>query len=444
MSRLILLLLLAAPAYAQDADALARAYFAAWNAGDADALSTLVTDDVARRTAGVADTDGRDALLDGMRRQRERSPGFRVEVEEVVASGDRTAVAWRARTPEAEWTGSSHFRVADGRIAEERVVGDMLAMYRQRGYTLTPPAQGLDAVEQIRPRLDHFMWFVRDLDDASAFLADTLGFTLSQANYMGWGAENRLAWFEDDSYLEPLYLHPGHSEDYWGPFVARHQGAAAFGLRVPDAEAAHDYFAARGLRVSEPYAATFDRVGDVTDLPQDMWRVVSAADRGFLADLIFWIEYTDAWDGLYRDRPALHPRSGTTHANTARGTAHYEIATWNADRLAELFERLGLAVGPETELPHLDAVGREVRLDRGAIWLVQPRLIRSPAFAFLRQRGEGLMGTAIKVADLDAARRLIEGRSGWRLEEYGTPAGRAFHVPAEHARGVRLTFVEAP
>ena len=52
------------------------------------------------------------------------------------------------------------------------------------------------------------------------------------------------------------------------------------------------------------------------------------------------------------------------------------------------------------------------------------------------------MGGTVEVADLDAARSLIETRSGWTLEPYDTPAGRAFHIPSEHARGVRLAFVQ--
>lgn len=306
-----------------------------------------------------------------------------------------------------------------------------------------PTATRLDAVASIQPRLDHFMWFVHDLPASRALLADTLGFTVSQGGTLDWGAENHLVHFENGSYLEPLLLRTPESSEFWGPFVRKHQGGAHFGLRVPSVQAAHDYFAARGLRVTAPYAATFERMGALTEMPGEMWRIVSNAGGGFLGDLIFWIEYTEAWDALHRRHPEIDRRRGTTHANTARRVASYHIASYNADRMAELFERLGLAVGPNVELPHLDAIGREVAVEGGSLWILTPRLVRSPVFAFLRERGEGVMGAAVEVADLEAARTLIARRSGLALEPYDTPAGRAFAVPADRARGVRLEFVQA-
>jgi hypothetical protein len=128
----------------QGVDAVAAAYFEALSTGDEEALARLLAPDFMRRTEGVADVDGVEAMLAYVLSVRGRMRDLRIAVEDVVASERRAAVYWRASYARGEerivWAGVSLLSVDDAaRVREERLVGDRLAMFEQLGYALIRP-----------------------------------------------------------------------------------------------------------------------------------------------------------------------------------------------------------------------------------------------------------------------------------------------------------------
>jgi hypothetical protein len=125
-------------------DVIAAAYFEALSTGDEEALVRVLAPDFRRRTEGVADVDGIEAMLAYMLSVRGRMRDLKIAVEDVVATERRAAVYWRASYVRGEeriaWAGVSLLSVDEAeRVREERLVGDRLAMFEQLGYTLIRP-----------------------------------------------------------------------------------------------------------------------------------------------------------------------------------------------------------------------------------------------------------------------------------------------------------------
>lgn len=131
-----------------------RAYEAAWNRKDLDALDELLPADydMHRDTAGLS---GREAIKAGIAAFHSAFPDLQVTVEQLVAEGEFVVMrgTWRgthlgtmatAYGPihptgrEVAWTGTHLFRIAEGRIAEALYQTDMLAFYQQLGAIPTP------------------------------------------------------------------------------------------------------------------------------------------------------------------------------------------------------------------------------------------------------------------------------------------------------------------
>ncbi|MCC6312428.1 MAG: ester cyclase [Thermomicrobiales bacterium] len=121
-----------APTTREQAETAVRAWFARiWDAGDADALHAITTDDLVHHWAIGPDSIGNDALLHRSAAWRAAMPDMATTVD-VLAVGDGFAAArWTmegtqtgaymgaAPTGEATtWTGINLFRFCDGKIAE--------------------------------------------------------------------------------------------------------------------------------------------------------------------------------------------------------------------------------------------------------------------------------------------------------------------------------------
>ena len=116
-----------------------RAYLAAFESGDVDAIASHITDDfVNEHTAAL----GSGCV--GVQEYRRRLPGFlgsmpglRYEIEDVVADGDRVVVAYTLRAHvndrDVAVRGVMRFDVRDGSIARRIDYWDSLVFLRQAG-----------------------------------------------------------------------------------------------------------------------------------------------------------------------------------------------------------------------------------------------------------------------------------------------------------------------
>lgn len=97
-----------------------------------------------------------EALKQGRARTREQMPDLRLDVDDLIAEGDRVAMRWTLRgtakgdldTPVGRFsaagkqlkvTGMTIFRLANGKIVEIWTSADDFALYQQLGARLTTP-----------------------------------------------------------------------------------------------------------------------------------------------------------------------------------------------------------------------------------------------------------------------------------------------------------------
>ncbi|HEX5164300.1 MAG TPA: ester cyclase [Thermomicrobiales bacterium] len=124
--------------------ALIRRYFETWNANDVDALDDIIAADAIDHMAYEGQQAGRAGYRDFYATWHSAFPGFRAEIEDMIAEGDRVATRWTFRgrhlgeyngiAPtgrEIVYTAVSIQRIADGRVAEEWYVGDTYEFMRQ-------------------------------------------------------------------------------------------------------------------------------------------------------------------------------------------------------------------------------------------------------------------------------------------------------------------------
>jgi steroid delta-isomerase-like uncharacterized protein len=135
----------------EESIALAEAYFAAFNAGDADALGALLAPDY-RHVGAVVTEQDRELHQERLRINREAFPDGQYELGDVFANGDLVAARWvftgtlqgpyAGVEPEGQPVavrGVHIHRIAFGQIAETWNSGDGLGLLRQIGALPTPP-----------------------------------------------------------------------------------------------------------------------------------------------------------------------------------------------------------------------------------------------------------------------------------------------------------------
>ena len=134
-----------------EAIAIAEAYFAAFNAGDAEALGALLAPDYQHHGALVNEQD-REHHQDRLRSYSEAFPDGHYEVADVFANGDLAAARWvftgtlqgpfAGVEPEGQQVavrGVHIHRIACGQIVETWNNGDALGLLRQIGALPSPP-----------------------------------------------------------------------------------------------------------------------------------------------------------------------------------------------------------------------------------------------------------------------------------------------------------------
>ncbi|WP_373372030.1 ester cyclase [Nannocystis radixulma] len=121
-----------------------RFYDEALNAGREDAFTELLAPDVAYYNPATGTARGPGGVLAAIRGLRAAFPDLRYTVEDLVVDGDRVAARFTLRGTHhgpfrgqaatgrsVEVGGSTHYRVAGGKLTEVRVFADFLGLMRQ-------------------------------------------------------------------------------------------------------------------------------------------------------------------------------------------------------------------------------------------------------------------------------------------------------------------------
>lgn len=91
-----------------------------WNLGDFSVTPEVITTDfICHRPGALGEIHGREAHDRWVAGVREPNPGFRVEILDLIAEGDKVASSWWGTGP-----GMHFYRMEEGKIAEMWTVVD--------------------------------------------------------------------------------------------------------------------------------------------------------------------------------------------------------------------------------------------------------------------------------------------------------------------------------
>ncbi len=139
----------------QNKSAVRRVIEEVWSRGNANVVDELVANDYIGHAASPASggTQGPEGYKQFFAEQRRAFPDIRYTIDDVVAEGDRVAVRWTAQGTHTgafqglpptgkrgSLTGTSFFRIANGKLVECWTQMDELGMLQQLGVI---PAPGL-------------------------------------------------------------------------------------------------------------------------------------------------------------------------------------------------------------------------------------------------------------------------------------------------------------
>jgi steroid delta-isomerase-like uncharacterized protein len=125
-----------------------RYYEQLWNAWDPGALEELLAPDIVFRGSLASNVHGIDQFRDYVEMVRAAFPDFHNHIDGLIAEDDRVAARLTysgthrgelfgvsARGRRVQYAGSAFFRLADHKIQEGWVLGDLLSLLQQLGAT---------------------------------------------------------------------------------------------------------------------------------------------------------------------------------------------------------------------------------------------------------------------------------------------------------------------
>jgi len=135
----------------ENKDLIRRYYDEMWNPWNFAKAEEILAGDILFRGSLGTETKGRAQFCDYMRQVQRAFPDFHNTIEEIVAEDDRVVarLAYRgthrgeifglAPTGKAiAYAGAAFFRIADGKVTEGWVLGDLLSLLRQLGARSLP------------------------------------------------------------------------------------------------------------------------------------------------------------------------------------------------------------------------------------------------------------------------------------------------------------------
>jgi hypothetical protein len=264
---------------------------------------------------------------------------------------------------------------------------------------------------------------------------DDLGFTVSPVDSYDFGFENGTMYFADGTYLE---LFGVHDPEAVGKGSEAHAVRGAEGLTwvTIDTSSVQDTTARLKKLGHQMFGP--DAVPD----PNAWWYKLSGFERETLpGHRVYFIEYNQKWRDARRQRRLEAWQIKETHRNGAQGLRAVWVAVRNLANAEKLYRDSGFMLGRRVELPHLNAVGREIATGERAIILVEPATA-SPAAAVLKARPAGFIGYSIRVRDLAKVKSILAENNLSHLATYDGPYGRSLSVPPDKAGGSWLEFFE--
>ncbi|HEX5716236.1 MAG TPA: VOC family protein [Thermoanaerobaculia bacterium] len=293
--------------------------------------------------------------------------------------------------------------------------------------------------------IDHVASLVRleNFDAAVDVWTEQLGFSATPALLSPLGAKNSLIWFSDLTYLEVVaFTELNEFTALFLAFLEDHEGAKFYGTDVLDAAQAIAFLTGAGYANAGPIPAaplTIEATGEVVGL-SPLWRSIILLGPVAPDNSNFFLDYDEAQvQQMFTDFPVLAPQP---HPNTAEKIDTLWLVVADLDAAIAFYEGLGLEVRFEHKKIHyLGARGAEVRYNNNTLALLEPD---GPGLVadFVADRGEGILGVSVEVADLETALSLVNGNTGLGLQSFQYKGRDRFLVPASLTHGFLVEMVE--
>lgn len=293
--------------------------------------------------------------------------------------------------------------------------------------------------------VDHVAALVRpeNFDAAASVFSDQLGFSLTPALLSPAGAKNRLIWFDDLSYLEILtFTELNEFTAQFLAFLENHEGGKFYGGDVVDFAQAISFLTGAGYPNVGPIPAgplTIEATGEVLGLTP-LWYSIILTAVVAPDNSLFFLDYDEAQvQQMFTDFPAVAPQP---HANTARKIDTLWLVVADLDAAIDFYEGLGLEVRfKHKKIHYLGGRGAEVRYHGNTLALLEPD---GPGLVadFAAERGEGILGVSLEVANLHTARHLINANTGLGLQTFKYKGRKRFLIPSSLTHGFLIEMVE--
>jgi len=300
--------------------------------------------------------------------------------------------------------------------------------------------------------LDHVGVAVKDLNEAGQIYT-RLGFGNPQEGTLPNGLRNINFYFGDTTYLELVTYYDKAKNPWVASFVDRHEKGAMFlMLCVFSYTHTANFLRARHLEVENPLPGRIEshRAKKAAAQPgrkkAPMWLNFFLKGKTLPGNVTF-IAYNRGLRnftlGKLKDEKIR--RKSFTHPNTVLGLRSAWIAVDNLAQGRKAFEAIGLKAGRRFDDTRIDARGVAIAAGQGTLRLLQPRVKgRGPVAAFLKRRGQGIIGLGFEVENVKTAGALIEERLKTPVKLYDGLLGKSVLVPADQALDVYLEFAQRP
>jgi hypothetical protein len=189
--------------------------------------------------------------------------------------------------------------------------------------------------------------------------------------------------------------------EFFAEMLKKSEGALSAGLEIASAQQTAQDLKAAGIKIEGPTPGTILKPGEKQPPPTRWWSL--SFEDALPSRPVFLIQYNrDPAD----PRPERQP-----NPNSADGMSALLIAVTDPEKAAAAYGNIGKARDGEVSLPEFGAKAKEIILDRGSVFLLRATDPAGPTARYLKERGEGILGVRMGVADLDQVRNKIRDKN---------------------------------
>jgi catechol 2,3-dioxygenase-like lactoylglutathione lyase family enzyme len=300
--------------------------------------------------------------------------------------------------------------------------------------SLPAPAQsepGLGKPDQsVLGSIDHVRILVRDIDKARDAY-HKLGFDLApEPAILPEGSAHEAMWLIGHTYLELIGVADREKLLQQRPwiveFVEQHQGAHSVGLAVPSAEDLANRLRSRGI-----------------DAPVS--RLLPKAGAKPFIHVTPKLPHLPDGALFFTQKPPRNVGSAQQADPRQPNSAERILAVWilvkDLKKAGSDIRSVGFHPLRSVSSKALGVKGKEFAANGGSLVLLHA-IGSGPASTFARDRPEGVMGVSLMVADLAAARTLVEKNANRNFSTYRGFYGDSFLIPPELASGVWIEMTQ--